>query len=220
MLRATLAVTAALVLAACEVPREPEPYKTVAITPFLGEPVLGNPAASVAITEYASTTCGHCKAFHDEVFPDLKTKYIDTGKARLIWVVMPPPPAPVSIAGAALARCGGEANFFPIIDELFAQQDALVEASRNPWRLQKAFRDIGAKYGLSVDQVGTCMDDKGIDAVTRKGVKEAPAFITGTPTFLVDGKELDDKSTEGFFAAIEAALAKAPAPAVPQSPSQ
>src|SRR5689334_20634428 len=143
MIRASLALAAALVFAACEVPREPEPYNTVAITPFLGEPVLGDPAAPVAITEYASTTCGHCKAFHDEIFPDLKAKYIDTGRARLIWVVMPTPPAPVSIAGAALARCAGEAGFFPVLDELFAQQDALVEASRNPWRLQKAFRDIG-----------------------------------------------------------------------------
>ncbi|MFT3725760.1 MAG: thioredoxin domain-containing protein [Hyphomonadaceae bacterium] len=220
MIRATLAITAALLLAACEVPREPEPYKTVAITPFLGEPVLGNPAAPVTVTEYASTTCGHCKAFHDEVFPDLKTKYIETGKVKLVWVVMPTPPAPVSIAGAALARCAGATSFFPVIDELFAQQDALVEASRNPWRLQKAFRDIGAKFSLSVDQVGTCMDDKGIDGVTRKGVKEAPAFITGTPTFLVDGKELDDKTTDGFFAAIDAALAKAPALTAPAPPSQ
>lgn len=210
MVRARQALAAvALLLAACEVPREPEPYRTVAITPFLGEPVLGNLAAPVTITEYASTTCGHCKAFHDQVFPDLKVKYIDTGKAKLVWVVMPTPPAAVSIAGAALARCGGETSFFPIIDDLFAQQDTLVEASRNPWRLQKAFRDLGAKHGLSADQVGTCMDDKGIDGVTRQGVKEAPASITGTPTFLVDGKQLELEDADSFFAAIDAALAQA-----------
>lgn len=221
MIRARLALAAAaLLLAACEVPREPEPYNTVAITPFLGEPVLGNKDAPVAITEYASTTCGHCKAFHDQVFPELKSKYIDTGKAKLIWVVMPTPPAAVSIAGAALARCAGEASFFPMIDDLFAQQDELVEASRNPWRLQKAIRDLGAKHGLSADQVGTCMDDKNIDGVTRKGVKEAPASITGTPTFLIDGRQLELEDAESFFAAIDAALAKTPALATPQPPRQ
>jgi protein-disulfide isomerase len=208
---------AALLLAACEVPREAEAYKTVPVSPFLGEPVLGDKDAPVTITEYASTTCGHCKAFHDQVFPDLKTKYIDTGKAKLVWMVMPTPPAPVSIAGAALARCAGEEKYFAVIDDLFDQQETLVEASRNPWRLQKAFRELGAKYGLSPDQVGSCMDDKGIDNATRTGVKEAPAFITGTPTFLIDGKELEDESVEGFFAAIDTALAKTqPAPPAPQ----
>lgn len=206
-----------LLLAACEVPRDAEPYKTVAIKPFLGEPVMGNKDAPVTITEYASTTCGHCKAYHDKVIPDLKAKYIDTGKAKLVWAVMPTPPAAVSIAGAALARCAGEDKYFAVLDDLFDQQEALVDASRNPWQLQKGFRDIGAKHDLTPDQVGTCMDDKNIDALTRKGVKEAPAFITGTPTFLVDGKLVEDKSPEGLAAAIEAALAKAQtAPAAPK----
>ncbi len=207
---------AALLLAACEVPREAEAYKTAPITPFLGEPVLGDRNAPVTITEYASTTCGHCKAFHDQVFPDLKAKYIDTGKVKLVWVVMPTPPPAVSVAGAALARCAGEDKFFAVLDDLFDQQDALVEASRNPWRLQQSFRAIGAKYALTPDQVGTCLDDRGIDAVTRSGVRQAPAFITGTPTFLIDGREMEDETVEGMFAAIDAALIRATAPAAPQ----
>ena len=67
-------IGAALALAACEQPREPEPYKTVEITPFLGQPIMGDPNAPVLITEYASTTCGHCRAFHEQVFPELKAK--------------------------------------------------------------------------------------------------------------------------------------------------
>ncbi len=165
MRRLSLALAAAaLALAACEVPREAEAYTTVPITPFLGEPVLGDKGAPVTITEYASTTCGHCKAFHDQVFPELKAKYIDTGKVKLVWAVMPTPPAAVSLAGAALARCAGEDRFFAVLDDLFDRQDALVEASRNPWQLQNRLREIGARHGLTPDQVGTCMDDKAIDA--------------------------------------------------------
>lgn len=202
-------VLAAMLAGACEVPREAEPYTPAAISPFLGEPVLGDPAAPVTLTEYASTTCGHCKAFHDQVFPRLKETYIDTGKVRLIWVVMPTPPATVSIAGAALARCAGKDRFFAVLDDLFDRQAALVEASANPWRLQQGLREIGARHGLTPDQVGTCLDDKGINAVTRAGASAAPSFITGTPTFLMDGKLMDNETVEGMFAAIDARLAAA-----------
>lgn len=205
--RLALAV-ATLMLTACEAPREPESYNTVPITPFLGTPVLGAADAPVEITEYASTTCGHCRAFHDQIFPQLKAKYIDTGKVKLVWVIMPTPPAAVSVAGAALARCVGEDKYFAVIDDLFAQQNDIVDASRNPWRLQKAFRDIGAKYGLSADQVGTCIDDKRIDGMTRKGAVEAPPFVTGTPTFVLNGEKIEDETLEGLSAAIDAALAK------------
>ena len=45
---------------------------------------LGKEDAPNTIVEYASMTCPHCATFHKTVLPELKTKYIDTGKARLI----------------------------------------------------------------------------------------------------------------------------------------
>lgn len=199
---------AALMLAACEEPREPEPFATVPISPFLGQPVMGNPNAPVLVTEYASTTCGHCRAFHEQVFPEFKAKYIDTGKARLAWVVLPTPPAPISMAGAAIARCAGEGKFFAVIDDLFDHQNEIIESGGNPWRLQKNLRDLGARHGLNADQVGTCIDDKSIDATLRAFLKGAPAFVTSTPTFVIAGKDVD-QTLEDLSAAIDAELAKA-----------
>ena len=191
-----LAIAAAgLLLAACEVPREREPYSTVEITPFLGQPVMGDPNAPVLITEYASTTCGHCRAFHEQVFPELKAKYIDTGKARLAWVVMPTPPQAISLAGAA-------------IDDLFDHQNEIIESGRNPWRLQKNLRELGGRHGLNADQVDTCIDDKALLELTRKYVQESPAFVTSTPTFLIGGEDVD-QTIDALSAAIDAELAKA-----------
>jgi len=197
----------ALLLAACEEPREPEPFATVPISPFLGQPVLGDPNAPVLVTEYASTTCGHCRAFHEQVFPELKAKYIDTGKAKLAWVVLPTPPAPISMAGAAIARCAGEDKFFAVIDDLFDHQNEIIESASNPWRLQKNLRDLGARHGLNADQVGTCIDDKSIDAALRAFLNEAPTFVTSTPTFMIAGKDVD-QTLEDLSAAIDAELAK------------
>ena len=95
--------SAALMLAACTPAAEIDAYTKAPISPFLGKPVLGDPDAPVELAEYASTTCGHCRAFHEEIFPELKARYIDTGKVKLAWYVLPTAPAPLSLAGAAIA---------------------------------------------------------------------------------------------------------------------
>lgn len=197
---------AALALAACG-GEDLMTWKTVEISPFLGDQVMGDPAAPVEIVEYASTTCGHCAAFHQREMPQLKERYIDTGKAKLRWIVMPTPPSEISLAGAALARCAGEAKFFEVIDDLFKSQDALIKAGPHPRRLQDALVALGGRHGLNADEVGTCIGDARIQQATVKGVRGAPDSVTGTPTFFVDGKKVEEHSTAAIGAAIDAILA-------------
>jgi protein-disulfide isomerase len=207
--------SAALMFSACTEANELAPYVVVPVSPFMGTPVLGDPNAPVELTEYASTTCGHCKAFHDQVFPQLKEKYIDTGKVKLVWSVMPTQPAAVSLAGAAIARCAGEQQFFAVIDALFDAQDTLFEAASNPRKLQQDLNAIGAQFNLTADQVGTCIDSKEVRTLTIEGRDKAPASITGTPSFVINGEKIEDDTFDGLAAAIEAELAKSAEPASP-----
>lgn len=55
----------------------------------LGDMALGSKDAPVTIIEYASMTCPHCAAFTKDVFPQIKTNYIDTGKVRFIFREFP-----------------------------------------------------------------------------------------------------------------------------------
>ncbi len=55
----------------------------------LPEIIIGKIDAKIAIIEYASMTCGHCASFHKNVLPALREKYLDTGKARLIFREFP-----------------------------------------------------------------------------------------------------------------------------------
>jgi protein-disulfide isomerase len=211
-----LAIVLALGISACEATREPEQHPPVPVTPFMGEAVLGDPAAPVTLVEYASTTCGHCQAFHAQVFPDLKKAYIDTGKVKLRFVMMPTQPVGIALAGEAIARCAGETKYFDVIDTLFEAQDTLTSAARDPWLLQQELRAIGDMYGLDKDEVGTCIDHEGIVEMTREGVKAAPASITGTPSFAIDGVKLELETLEDLSAALDAAIANASAPATPE----
>jgi hypothetical protein len=81
---------------------------------------LGNPDADVTVIEYASFTCPHCRSFHETVFGQLKTNYIDTGKINFIYreVYFDR----FGLWGGIVARCGGEAKYFGISDLLYKQQ--------------------------------------------------------------------------------------------------
>ena len=44
---------------------------------------MGSKNAPIKIKEYFSLTCGHCANFHLKNLPQLKERYIDTGKVQL-----------------------------------------------------------------------------------------------------------------------------------------
>jgi protein-disulfide isomerase len=213
---ASAALGAGLLLAACEDGSQPRlDYRTVEIGPFLGEPVLGDARAPVEIVEYASTTCGHCRAFHEDELPQLKKAYIDTGKARLRWVTLPTPPPEVSVAGASIARCAGADRFFDVVADLFGAQDSLVEAARLPRRLQARLVELGGRHGLSFDEVNTCIASRDVIDAIVAGMEKAPPSVTGTPTFFVDGVKVEEHTFAALSKAIDARLAAASAPSPP-----
>jgi protein-disulfide isomerase len=51
----------------------------------LPDMAIGSIEAPVTITEYASMSCPHCAVFGENVFPMLRSKYIDTGKVRFVF---------------------------------------------------------------------------------------------------------------------------------------
>src|SRR5690554_2860460 len=72
----------------------------------MGDMVLGDEKAPVTIYEYASMTCSHCAHFQTTTFPELKKRYIDTGKVR--YVLREFPLDPVAAAAFMLARCAAQ----------------------------------------------------------------------------------------------------------------
>jgi protein-disulfide isomerase len=153
-----------------------------------GDMSLGNPKAKVQVLEYASAACPHCAHFNEETFPAFKAKYVDTGRVHYTLKEYLTPPADVAVAGFLLARCGGKAKYFTILDQVFRSQ-----ARWGKEDLGDIFFEIGAKNGLSKDKVDACFGDQAALAAMKTRVMAAVNIdkIESTPTFVVNGKKVE-----------------------------
>jgi protein-disulfide isomerase len=165
---------------------------------------LGSPKAPVQVVEYASLTCPHCARFNAEVFPAFKAKYVDTGKVHYTLKEFLTPPAELAAAGWVLARCGGPAHYFGIVDGIFRSQTRWVQGAD----IAAILLDVAKANGLTEDQFKACLnDDAAYQAVSARAVKAQADGVNATPTFFVNGK----KVSEGVMslADLDAAIAAA-----------
>ena len=124
----------------------------------------------MTIVEYASLTCSHCANFHKTTWPELKKRYIDTGKVR--FVLREFPLDPLATAGFMLARCDGNDKYYPITDLLFEQQ-------RN-WAFTDkpldALRGLMRQAGFSQEKFEACLKDQklydAVNAVKNRGIEQ------------------------------------------------
>lgn len=183
------------------------PATDAATTAEIQDFSIGNPDATVKITEYASFTCPHCAHFHDEVWPKLKADYIDTGKVQFtyrevyfdrygLWAAM-------------VARCGGEMRYFGFVDELFSKQGEWA-ASDDPNVVVGNLKTMGKAAGLDEAAIDQCLNDgPQAEALVAHFQKNFDADgVEGTPSFLINGTLHKNMSYDEFKAILDEELAK------------
>jgi protein-disulfide isomerase len=149
--------------------------------PWVIDAVMGKADAPIVIIEYSSLTCPHCAKFHTETFPKVKSEWIDTGKAKLIFRDLPWDP--LAQATAMIAHCSGD-RYFAFLNTFFRTQD---QWAHNPSPLT-AIKTIAKLGGMGDEQVDKCLADNGLlneinarkdDAMERYKVDSTPSFIIG-----------------------------------------
>lgn len=172
------------------------------------EMTMGSPSAKVKMIEYASDTCSHCARFDADVFPGFKAKYIDTGKVYYAFREFLTPPEPVSAAGFLLARCAGRDKYFNVLEAIFRAQPEMFQSGDAHGVLLR----IAQSAGLSEQQFNACeQNDTAIKALASRVQHAQDAdHIEGTPTFIINGKQLvsGEKTMADLDAAIAPQLAK------------
>ncbi|CDO46456.1 disulfide bond formation protein DsbA [Bartonella henselae] len=162
----------------------------------------GEENAPVTIVEYASLTCVHCAHFYNDVLPQIRKKYIKTGKVKLIFRDFAFDSR--ATAGFMLARCAPEDRYFPLIEVLFQKQSEWVWARDAVTPLKK----IGLMAGFTDESFNACLKNQSIlDEVNASFERGKELGVNATPTFFINGNKYEGAmSVEAFFSVIDSFL--------------
>jgi protein-disulfide isomerase len=156
--------------------------KSVLLGVLPGDHVLGDPKAPVTMIEYASLTCPHCAHFSTQILPEVKKKWIDTGKVKLIYRDFPLDQ--VAAKAAQIAECAPNDRYFGIIDLIFrgqpqwaASQDPIAELGK-PLRIA----------GMGENEIKACLANEAkaneVIADYRGG---ETLGVNSTPSLFING---------------------------------
>ncbi len=149
---------------------------------------LGNARAKVVVVEYASLSCPHCALFHNDVFPAFRKKYIDSGKVLFVYREYITGPAEVAIPATLLARCAGKANYFKVVERVFAVQQEIYKGGTIANMHVILKREV-APLGIDEAKYDACLADQaGFDALKGRIDKAIADGVEGTPTFVINGQ--------------------------------
>jgi protein-disulfide isomerase len=171
----------------------------------LPDMALGPANAPITITEFASMTCPHCAAFNADVFPKIKSTYIDTGKIRYVFREFPLDIK--AAAGSMLSRCIAKddaGKYFAVTDMLFKQQGDWVTKNTT-----ETLSRIGKQAGLSQQAVDDCLKDQTLldKIVADQKFANEVLKVNSTPTFFINGEMIKgETSFEEFDKKIQSLL--------------
>ncbi|MDH3594928.1 MAG: DsbA family protein [Rhodospirillales bacterium] len=149
--------------------------------------ILGDPEAPITIIEYASLTCPACARFHKETLPDVKKKWIEPGKARLVYRNFPIDG--LALRAATVASCVEGDAYFSFLDALFRGQSQWSRA-KDP---TAALAQVARFAGIDQRAFDACISDKAeMDRILKQKVEGSQAYdVESTPTFIINGEKVE-----------------------------
>ena len=189
--------------------------------------IMGNPNAKVKLVEFGSLTCPHCAEFEEKGGQALVDNYVKKGLVS--WEFRNYVRDPFDMTATLLARCGGEASFFGLTRNLFADQRTWVGKiqAADPAKVQElqsmppaqqfsTIADLGglkqyaAMRGVPRAKGEQCLaNETEINKLVQMNTDAGTTYnIPGTPAFLINGALIEQTATwDKLEPAIKDALA-------------
>jgi len=141
------------------------------------DPMLGAADAPVTVVEFIDYECPYCQRFARDTFPQLKARYIDTGKVRYVARDLPLPKHSRARPAAIAAACAGEqGRFWDMHEALLAGRLAEPDIAGHA----RALRLDSARFEACRREArhGPRLDAD-LAAARALGVAGTPSFLVG-----------------------------------------
>lgn len=178
----------------------------------LSNHVFGNNAAGVNLTEYGDFQCPACYSY-EQIIAEVREKYKDQIHFQFRNF-------PLSIhqnarsAHRAAEAASNQGKFWEMHDLIYQSQDPEGKngwaGSTNPYN--DYFASFAKQIGLDASRFQTDFNSSQVNAVINADVAEGQRLgVNSTPTFLLQGKKIDEapRDVAGFSKLIDDAIAEA-----------
>jgi len=151
---------------------------------------LGEDKANIKIKIFSSFTCPHCANFHFNIVPQIKKKYVDTGKVQLIFIDFPLDQAAFNVS--KLLHCVEKNKQISFMDNIYKKQNQWTDGS-NIEEINKNIKKIVESMGISSTQFDKCLIDEDIsDKILNGRIDASKKYtINSTPTIVINEKKLE-----------------------------
>lgn len=189
--------------------------------------LMGNPDAPIKLVEYGSLTCPHCAEFAEKSGAALRDTFIASG--RVSFEFRNYIRDAIDLTGVMLTRCGSPEAFFPLTDQILANQRSFFDKAQSAGKVAQdaafgqepakrgpaigaltGLTEFAAARGIPAVQGNACLADTAkAEALAAQITKQADQLgVTGTPTFLLNGKKLEPNTWEALKPLLEQAGAR------------
>lgn len=170
--------------------------------------MMGSENAKVWLIMMSDFQCPYCRRFHDETYPAIRERYVDSGLIRIAFVNFPGAARRHARLAAEYAMCAGlQQNFWEYHDALFESFDRWSGGGTPVAR----FDSLAGALSLDVSALQLCLSSGSMRRLVDDDLfRSTGTGADGTPAFLIDGKLLVGAHPFSAFAgAIDSALARA-----------
>jgi len=167
-----------------------------------GTPTIGK--GKVEIVEFSDFQCPFCQQFFNVAYKEIKTKYIDTGKVKIIFRQFPLPFHANAQKAAEASECANKQDKFVEYHDILFLKGQSDGTGLSVTDLKQYAKDLG----LNTSKFDACLDNGETADIVKKDLEDGQkAGVNGTPTFFVDGKKIvGAQPFSAFQTAIDEAL--------------
>jgi len=160
---------------------------------------IGNSEAPVTFIEFQSQMCPYSKAFHLDVYPLLKKKYIETGE--VFYISMPYVHNDDDMKAVKLVQCAGDKNYGELMDEMYRQRETWARKIKKgiitPANVER-MKEIAGQYGVSQERQDKCLASELLadSLIATRRFSNLEFGVFRTPQYVINGKLYNELSWE------------------------